>query len=220
MSTMYSRWLLAVLFASAVAGGCGRGKSPSDDSESTVEGRAAADGVEAARALVLERTLSSSSQTPSDNATAPADRKRPDAQGFIELDWLEMMPTDELEALKNAPPVIHRGRLAMRQIGSYRTIAAVLGYKVKLPGYVVPMETDGKGRMTSFFFVPFFGACIHVPPPPPNQIVFARLSQPIPTPEVWEPYWLKGILQEETTQSGLAGSAYVMSQAALAGYEG
>ena len=44
------------------------------------------------------------------------------------------------------------------------------GKQVKLPGFVVPLEYSDKGRVKEFLLVPYFGACIHYPPPPPNQI--------------------------------------------------
>ena len=96
----------------------------------------------------------------------------------------------------------------------------MLGREIKLPGYVVPIESDDKGRMTEFFFVPFFGACIHVPPPPPNQIVYARLSKPVKAPEIWEAYMLKGVLRDEKIQNLTANSAYSMNDAILEPYKG
>ncbi|HJT99165.1 MAG TPA: DUF3299 domain-containing protein [Rhodanobacteraceae bacterium] len=144
----------------------------------------------------------------------------PDAEGYVELDWLKMMPAADLEALKHPPQVQHVGRVRMKQFGSYDTVADVTNRKIKLPGYVVPIESDDQGRMTEFFFVPFFGACIHVPPPPPNQIVFAHLAKPVKTPEIWDPYWLRGELRVETKKNKLAGSAYAMADASLVPYDG
>ena len=52
------------------------------------------------------------------------------------------------------------------------------GQYVKLPGYVVPLESDAGGLLSEFLLVPYYGACIHVPPPPSNQIVYVRLNKP------------------------------------------
>ncbi len=148
-------------------------------------------------------------------------KHKPDAQGYTELDWLAMMPRDELESLKEAAgTIVHTGKKRMKQFGSYRIVPDVLSHRIKLPGYVVPIESDDKGRMTEFFFVPFFGACIHVPPPPPNQIVYARLSKPIKAPEIWEAYMLKGELREEKILNLTASSAYSMNDATLEPYKG
>jgi hypothetical protein len=51
------------------------------------------------------------------------------------------------------------------------------GKNIRIGGYPVPLETDAKGRSTLFFLVPYPGACIHVPPPPPNQLVLVRYPQ-------------------------------------------
>ncbi|MFT3791918.1 MAG: DUF3299 domain-containing protein [Rudaea sp.] len=162
---------------------------------------------------------SSASATDDDNYAVHV--HKPDAQGYTELDWLAMMPRDELESLKEAAgTVVHTGNKRMKQFGSFRIVPDVLGRRIKLPGYVVPIESDDKGRMTEFFFVPFFGACIHVPPPPPNQIVHVHLSNPVKAPEIWEAFMLKGELRDEKIQTLMAGSAYSMGDATLEPYQG
>lgn len=137
------------------------------------------------------------------------------ADGYREMDWLEMMPADEIEALKHGPAISHVGMIRMQQIGTYRTIAALDGQKVQLAGYVVPIDADDQGNLTEFFLVPYFGACIHVPPPPPNQLIYAKLAKGITPPEIWDPYWLKGVLRSRKYSSDLAGAAYSMDQATL-----
>ena len=52
------------------------------------------------------------------------------------------------------------------------------GKRVRLPGYVLPLDVDGE-LLTEFLLVPYVGACIHVPPPPRNQIVHATVKKPI-----------------------------------------
>lgn len=138
-----------------------------------------------------------------------------------ELDWLDMLPADELSALQDgdAPVVEHAGDRAMAQVGTFRTVARVLARPVRLPGYVVPLENDTDGRLREFLFVPYYGACIHVPPPPPNQIVHVRLAAPIPMPDMYAPFFLAGTLVGETSNDALAGSAYSMRDARLKPYE-
>ncbi len=176
--------------------------------------KATADGSVAARAYAQSRGLEATTT----GAVAP--EQPVDSDGYGELDWLKMMPKEDLDALRNPAPVQHVGRLRMAQFGTFNTVAEVTGHKIKLPGYVVPIESDDQGRMTEFFFVPFFGACIHVPPPPPNQLVYARLAKPIKTPQIWDPYWLRGELRVETVKNQIAGSAYTMIDAVLVPYDG
>lgn len=138
-----------------------------------------------------------------------------------ELDWLQMMPGDELAALERGegPQVEHNGNRRMPQFGTFRTVGAVLQRPVRLPGYVVPLATAQDGRLTEFLFVPYYGACIHVPPPPPNQIVHVLLSRPIAMPDMYSPFFLAGTLQAERLDGELAGSAYTMRDAQLRAYE-
>ena len=52
-------------------------------------------------------------------------------------------------------------------------MASLDGKRVQIGGYVVPLDFDAT-RVKEFLLVPFVGACIHVPPPPPNQIVYVK----------------------------------------------
>ncbi len=138
-----------------------------------------------------------------------------------ELDWLQMLPPDELAALErgDGPEVQHSGNRRMAQFGTFRTVDAVLQRPVRLPGYVVPLGTAADGRLSEFLFVPYYGACIHVPPPPPNQIVHVRLPEPIAMPDMYAPYFLAGHLQAERVDDDLGGSAYSMREPTLRPYE-
>lgn len=49
------------------------------------------------------------------------------------------------------------------------------GKRVSIPGFMVPLEDDAQ-EVTEFLLVPYAGACIHVPPPPPNQMVYVQLT--------------------------------------------
>ncbi len=143
-----------------------------------------------------------------------------DDAGYMEVDWTAMLPPEELKAIEEGkvPQVKHSGVQRMPQFGTYRVVDAVLGKPMRLPGYVVPLESDSAG-LIEFLFVPYFGACIHVPPPPPNQIVHVRLSKPIEMPDMYTPFYLAGALRAEHHEDGLAGSAYSMDNAKLLPYE-
>lgn len=137
-----------------------------------------------------------------------------------ELDWLELMPQDEVQAMSEAPVVEHSGMFKMEQQGSYRTIPELDDVYVKLPGYIVPVDVDDKQKMSSFFLVPYFGACIHVPPPPPNQIVYVTLSEPMDVTDIYDAFWIEGTLKVESIQKEIAASAYVLKADKVTLYEG
>ncbi len=67
------------------------------------------------------------------------------------------------------------------------------GMAVRMPGYVLPLELTG-GEVREFLLVPFVGACIHVPPPPPNQMVFVAADRPFVSEGLYEPVWVEGVL--------------------------
>ncbi len=79
-----------------------------------------------------------------------------------------------------------------------------------LPGYVVPLDYDGQTRLSEFLLVPYFGACIHTPPPPANQIVMAELERAVEIRDTYEPVQLRGILRTEGASTALAETGYRM----------
>lgn len=139
----------------------------------------------------------------------------PAAAGTVpgEIDWLDLMPPEDLEAIKNLPPIDHNGFLAADQFMSFNTVPRFDGLEGRIAGYIVPLDTDSEGRMTEFFLVPYFGACIHVPPPPPNQIILGKLEEPIPMTDLYSPYWIDGTFRIERSDNELGASAYTMEVA-------
>jgi hypothetical protein len=82
----------------------------------------------------------------------------------------------------------------------------------------VPLEFDAQLNVTRFFLVPFFGACIHVPPPPPNQIVYGIFEQGLKLEALYEPVWLTGRLTTTLTENDVATAAYAMEVTGVAKY--
>jgi hypothetical protein len=81
------------------------------------------------------------------------------------------------------------------------------GKLVRLPGYILPLEIGAKG-VTHFVLVPYVGACIHVPPPPPNQLVFVSTSTPWPNASLWDPVTVTGRLEAQMRSSAVAEIGY------------
>ena len=93
------------------------------------------------------------------------------------------------------------------------------GVLAKLPGFVVPLGVVGEGKVKDFLLVPYFGACIHYPPPPPNQVVYVTLDEPIELESTWEPIWATGELKTEFHGSDLGSAAYTMVAQKIEEYE-
>ncbi len=92
------------------------------------------------------------------------------------------------------------------------------GQLIEMPGFVVPLEFEGDG-VTSFLLVPFYGACIHTPPPPPNQIVLVDLEKPMRFDDPYQPYWVAGDMEANLHETELAFVGYSMSARAIKPYE-
>lgn len=128
-----------------------------------------------------------------------------------ELEWLDLMPEEEFNAwLEDTAQIDHSSLFMSEPFQSFRTMPELDGIQARIPGFVVPIETDGRGNLKEFFLVPFFGACIHVPPPPANQIIYGRLAEPIPMVNIWDAFWMEGTLNIEEISNDTAASAYTM----------
>jgi len=85
--------------------------------------------------------------------------------------------------------------------------SALDGKMITLAGYVIPLEVSSEGT-TSFVLVPFIGACIHVPPPPPNQLVFVTTDTPWPSDKLWEAVLVTGQLSANIRRTDVAQVGY------------
>jgi hypothetical protein len=92
------------------------------------------------------------------------------------------------------------------------------GRRIRIAGFALPLERQGD-RVTEFLIVPYFGACIHTPPPPANQIIHARSARPLTGVKIMTPLWTYGTLavQRGETQWGVAG--YRLTVDKIAPYE-
>ena len=78
---------------------------------------------------------------------------------------------------------------------------------IKMPGFIIPIDISADG-VTSFILVPYVGACIHVPPPPPNQLVFVSTKVPWPSERLWEAVWVTGTMQNKVQYTEVADTGY------------
>jgi hypothetical protein len=76
------------------------------------------------------------------------------------------------------------------------------GKLVRMPGYVLPLEFSGR-QVTEFLLVPWVGACIHTPPPPPNQIVHVKPEKPLEIKGAFDPVWVTGRIAAGATRQSV-----------------
>lgn len=146
------------------------------------------------------------------------------------LTWVEMIPADappqpaqqvplhDLSQLADALAA-EGGPAAAQQSPAAPVVQALDGQQIKLPGYIVPLDVTEEGRVTEFLFVPYFGACIHVPPPPSNQIVHVRSELGVLMDELSQPFWIEGPLKVEASTSDMGSAGYQMEAEKIYPYE-
>ena len=140
------------------------------------------------------------------------------ANAWRELRWDELSPKgwDPSGATKGLPPNLDRlddtdpqAKAALDKMRKFLDEAPVLqsfnGQQVRLPGYLVPIKA-GKAGVSEFLLVPYFGACVHSPPPPANQIVMVKLQKAIRI-RTMDACWVAGIMntQHNNTDWGVSG---------------
>ncbi|CAH9061446.1 DUF3299 domain-containing protein [Pseudoalteromonas sp. SCSIO 43095] len=97
-------------------------------------------------------------------------------------------------------------------------VKALDGQSVSLPGFVVPLEGDSE-LITEFLLVPYFGACIHVPPPPPNQLVHVTIKGGVPIDSLYDAIVVTGIIKTQTWSGEIAQVGYTMQAVGVAPFE-
>ena len=177
----------------------------------------------------------SGSQSPSNTtlATLPA-------SAFKTVEWVDLMPKEDLNALL-APPsyvtdvedgsfedeISNQIQNALgaasddryqQALVSTRIIPEMEGQAIRIPGFIVPLEFNDEQTITQFFLVPFFGACIHVPPPPPNQIIFVNYPKGLKLDALYDPFWISGVLKTTLVENEMATAAYSMQMQSFEAY--
>ena len=91
------------------------------------------------------------------------------------------------------------------------------GKRVKIPGFVVPLEGTAE-LTTEFLLVPYFGACIHVPPPPSNQIVYVKFEEGVRIDNIYDAIWVTGELSTDGWKGDIASVGYRLTGEAVEGF--
>lgn len=161
-------------------------------------------------------------------------KSRDTNKSFETIEWVQLIPADDLEILLNPPEYlmnipdgsfedqisssIQNAMIAQdgsneryeQALMSTRVIPEMDGKDIKIPGFVVPVEVNEEQKITSFFLVPFFGACLHAPPPPPNQIIYIESTEGVEIVNLYDAVWVSGKLSAEMFEDQIATSAYTM----------
>jgi hypothetical protein len=147
------------------------------------------------------------------------------------VEWTDLMPQDDLDAILNSPDYLDdiadgsaedqigsevqkaenaRDSRYQQALTSTRVVAKFNNQLVRIPGFVVPLEFDDEQTITQFFLVPYFGACIHMPPPPPNQLIYVSYPEGLKLEALYDPLWVTGLLKTSLIENETAISAYAI----------
>lgn len=139
--------------------------------------------------------------------------------------WADLLPEgegDRLARLQQMQAIElgfdHFGTEQFPQIMSFAAVEELDGQRVRLGGYILPFDYFSGGRVTRFLLVPYVGACIHVPPPPPNQLVYVETSEPVEVAGLWDPVYAEGILRVQRHDTDLAAVAYTLELESITPY--
>lgn len=156
-------------------------------------------------------------------------------------DWVELMPEDDLEALMNPPEMLsaieegseldsidgikqmksedEKAKRFYDALQSAEVMPEFNDKNIRIPGFIVPLVSDEEQRVTEFFIVPYFGACLHLPPPPPNQIIYAKTAEGVELETLSMPFWFEGNIKIESHDNDLGASAYSMAAHNIVPYD-
>ncbi|MDB6000323.1 MAG: hypothetical protein JWP52_2022 [Rhizobacter sp.] len=178
-------------------------------------------------ASVNGKRLSDEGSTAS-SAASGASRAVVDKDGFTETNWDTLVPdgwdpNKDLKGLKNldqlgdADPKAVALLKKLRDVWDAAPVAPELnGKRVRIAGYVVPLD-ESSGKVSEFLLVPYFGACIHVPPPPANQIIHAIAAKPAEV-KTMDAVWINGTLRTVRADTSMGSAGYAMDVDSVSPY--
>ena len=180
--------------------------------------------------LILLMTLQMVGCDPAPSSPAVSTTPDATAKPARTLDWDELMPLDfepealfegvDLASLADNDPQAIALMEKLRQLWDEAPVVEALdGERVRLPGFAIPLEMDGEA-VTQFLLVPFYGACIHVPPPPANQTVLVEAATELHVVirQAFDTVWVTGQLAAKPTDTGLAKAGYTLNASAVQPY--
>jgi hypothetical protein len=158
-------------------------------------------------------------------AKAPAGKPAP----FKTITWDELVPKDwdpmkefrgmDFGLLQDGDPRANEMMRKLRAVWDNAPVnPAVVGQAVRIPGFVVPLE-ESKDGLKEFLLVPYFGACIHSPPPPANQIIHVLPKSPAQGVKSMDAVWISGTMATLKTDTYMGTSSYRIEALAVEPYK-
>jgi len=177
-------------------------------------------------ALALASSVAVSQNTPQN--ASPTKAKSDQSH----LKWADLVPpgwdpaaevrkhlkTSNFDIVSDNDPRMLKMLKEMREVwDNAPTNPAMDGARGRIPGYLVPLEENKQG-IKEMLLVPYYGACIHSPPPPANQIIHVVLAKPAKGFASMDTVWVMGTLKAFRGDSYMGASGYKMEGAQLEPY--
>jgi uncharacterized protein len=143
------------------------------------------------------------------------------ANTLREIKWEELSPKDwdpfaairdlNFATLKDSDP---KAMEALTKLTESRNQAPVVpelaGQSVRISGFIIPL-TKVKDEVHDFLLVPYFGACIHTPPPPSNMVLHVIPDKPFKGGVTMDAVTVSGTLSIERTESPWGTAGYKLT---------
>lgn len=175
--------------------------------------------------LALAVTASAQDYAVGDRLAAPAEQGA-DSPEFL---WDDLMPADwdplepfkdlDLDALDDSDPRAIEALERVREIWDAAPANEALdGRSGRIAGFLVPLDWNAN-EFREFLLVPYFGACIHTPPPPANQVIHVVADPPVSGFEMMEAVWVEGRLEVASSDTEMGRSGYRMQARSVTLYQ-
>lgn len=150
-------------------------------------------------------------------------------QGYREVSWDALVPKNwdpsqlmkgiDLGKLSDSDPRAMEALEKMRKAWAEAPVEQSLNNtKVRIAGFLVPLDAQ-RGQVKEFLLVPYFGACIHTPPPPANQIIHAVAAKPLKEVQMMSAVWVSGTLETVRSDTEFGASGYRLKAETLSPYQ-
>jgi uncharacterized protein len=142
------------------------------------------------------------------------------ASSYREVMWEALVPKDwdpakmlkglDLSEMDDGDPRAMEALQRIREAWDKAPVEpGMKGARIRIPGFIAPLETKREG-ITEFLLVPYFGACIHSPPPPSNQTIHVFPAKPVKNLGMMDAVWVSGTLQTTTSKTVFGNAGYRM----------
>lgn len=169
---------------------------------------------------------------PQKKAAAPVSAKSANpaaasSDSFKEINWEALIPKNwdpskdfknlDMNFLNDGDPRAMKALQTLREAWDKAPLEPSLnGARIKIPGFIVPLDGE-RGKLREFLLVPYFGGCIHTPPPPTNQIIDVVLEKPAKI-QMMDAVWVSGVLETTRSNTSMGSAGYRLTGISVTPY--